>query len=43
MSEINQEATLTNPKAAKADEVDWAAAKSHYENLKSKKPRPVSN
>lgn len=26
-----------------ADEKDWAAAKAHYENLKSKIPRPVSS
>lgn len=40
MSEIKEEATSTNVKVAKADEIDWAAAKAHYENLKSKKPRP---
>lgn len=43
MSEIKQELNPTNQKVAKADETDWAAAKAHYENLKSKKPRPVSN
>ncbi|XP_056603101.1 cytosolic 5'-nucleotidase 1A [Triplophysa dalaica] len=41
MSEIKQEElNPTNQKVAKADETDWAAAKAHYENLKSKKPRP---
>ncbi|XP_056336952.1 cytosolic 5'-nucleotidase 1A [Danio aesculapii] len=41
MSEIKApEAASADRKAAPSEEKDWAAAKAHYENLKSKKPRP---
>lgn len=36
-------ATSTDDKnVATAEEKDWAAAKAHFESLKSTKPRPVS-
>ncbi|TRY86346.1 hypothetical protein DNTS_016142 [Danionella cerebrum] len=38
MSEIK--ATPSDKKDRTAEEKDWAAAKAHFENLKSKKPRP---
>lgn len=38
MSEIKP----TVKKEAIAEEKDWAAAKAHFESLKSTKPRPVS-
>ncbi|XP_073711580.1 cytosolic 5'-nucleotidase 1A isoform X2 [Misgurnus anguillicaudatus] len=40
MSETKQEVRSVNQKVATAEEIDWAVAKAHYENLKSKKPRP---
>lgn len=41
MSEIKTtEVASADIKAAPSEEKDWAAAKAHYENLKSKKPRP---
>ncbi len=43
MSEIKQtEVASSDKKEATAEEKDWAAAKAHFENLKSTKPRPVS-
>ncbi len=43
MSEIKQtEAASAEKKEATTEEKDWAAAKAHFENLKSTKPRPVS-
>lgn len=43
MSEIkSKEAAAADKKEAATEETDWAAAKAHFENLKSTKPRPVS-
>lgn len=43
MSEINQtQVASVVKKEATSEEIDWAAAKAHFENLKSTKPRPVS-
>lgn len=43
MSEIKPTvATSTDKNEATAEEKDWAAAKAHFESLKSTKPRPVS-
>ncbi|XP_051952231.1 cytosolic 5'-nucleotidase 1A [Xyrauchen texanus] len=40
MSEIKPGDASSTHKDASSDETDWAAAKAHFENLKSKKPRP---
>ncbi|XP_043075203.1 cytosolic 5'-nucleotidase 1A [Puntigrus tetrazona] len=41
MSEIKHaQAASTDAKGGPAEETDWAAAKAHFENLKSTKPRP---
>ncbi|KAF4099262.1 hypothetical protein G5714_019388 [Onychostoma macrolepis] len=40
MSEIKQKVASTAKKEATTEEKDWAAAKAHFENLKSTKPRP---
>ncbi|KAI2651772.1 cytosolic 5 -nucleotidase 1A-like protein [Labeo rohita] len=41
MSEINQtQVASVVKKEATSEEIDWAAAKAHFENLKSTKPRP---
>lgn len=43
MSEIKTTgAASADKKGVPLEEKDWAAAKVHYENLKSTKPRPVS-
>lgn len=43
MSEIKPTVvTSTDKNEATAEEKDWAAAKAHFDSLKSTKPRPVS-
>jgi len=43
MSEIKPTvAASIDKKESTAEEKDWAAAKAHFESLKSTKPRPVS-
>lgn len=42
MSEIKPDDVVVDGASDAGEEKDWAAAKAFFDNLKTKKPRPVS-
>lgn len=42
MSEIKPDDVVADGASDAGEEKDWAAAKAFFDNLKTKKPRPVS-